>query len=148
MSEIVKKYSNGEMTIIWKPALCIHSRICWQKTGSLPEVFNPAEKPWIKPDAAPTERIAEQIKRCPSGALSYEVNTEQPPEALSEQTAQPTVIDVTANGPLLIYGSLTVRESTGEESHKTKVTAFCRCGHSAHKPYCDGSHIAASFQDS
>jgi len=32
------------------------------------------EKPWIKPDGATTERIIDQIKLCPSGALSFFMN--------------------------------------------------------------------------
>jgi len=77
MKEITKKYTNGEVTIVWKPEMCAHSRVCWSKTTGLPEVFNPAEKPWIKPEAATTEQLIEQIKKCPSGALSYFMNAEE-----------------------------------------------------------------------
>lgn len=77
MKDITKKYSNGEVTIIWKPAVCIHSTKCWRGPEGLPEVFNPAEKPWIKPEGATTERIIQQVKNCPSGALSYEMNSEE-----------------------------------------------------------------------
>ncbi|MBC7451079.1 MAG: (4Fe-4S)-binding protein [Cytophagales bacterium] len=71
MKDITKKYANGEITIIWKPALCTHSTRCWKGAESLPEVFNPKIIPWIDPLAAPTERMIEQIQRCPSGALSF-----------------------------------------------------------------------------
>ncbi|HVT86930.1 MAG TPA: (4Fe-4S)-binding protein [Chitinophagaceae bacterium] len=62
------KYSNGEITVIWKPDVCQHSTLCWK---GLIEVFNPRERPWIKMDGATTKRIIEQVKKCPSGALSY-----------------------------------------------------------------------------
>jgi uncharacterized Fe-S cluster protein YjdI len=68
MSDIVKKYSNGEITIVWKPAMCIHSKKCW--TG-LPEVFNPREQPWVKPHQVDSDAIIKQIDCCPSKALSY-----------------------------------------------------------------------------
>jgi len=42
-------------------------------------VFNPMERPWIKMENAPSERIVEQVKKCPSGALSFYYNNE--PEA-------------------------------------------------------------------
>ena len=71
--DIIKKYSNDDITIVWKPAMCIHSTRCWKGTSGLIEVFNPRERPWIKPHGATTERIIEQIKQCPSGALSYEM---------------------------------------------------------------------------
>ena len=66
-------YSNGEVTIVWKPELCIHSGNC---ARGLPEVFKPKEKPWITPEGATTERIIEQVKKCPSGALSYFLDAE------------------------------------------------------------------------
>jgi uncharacterized Fe-S cluster protein YjdI len=144
MKEITKKYTNGEVTIVWKPDQCIHSRICWSQLTGLPEVFNPAERPWIKPEASTTERIIEQVKKCPSGALSFYMNAE------AEQVADVDVeslIEVAPNGPLLVYGNIVVKDREGNETHRTgKVTAFCRCGQSANKPYCDGSHIKAGFE--
>ena len=71
MKEITKEYSNGEITIVWKPQVCIHSTICWRGAAGLPEVFNPAERPWINMEGADTESITEQVKKCPSGALSF-----------------------------------------------------------------------------
>ncbi len=68
------EYSNGEVTIVWKPYLCRHSGIC---VRGLPDVFKPAEKPWIKIDAATTSALVEQVKKCPSGALSYYMNADK-----------------------------------------------------------------------
>lgn len=147
MKDITKKYSNGEITIVWKPSLCIHSARCWRGHEGLPEVFNPSEKPWIKPEGAPTERIIEQIGRCPSGALSYYYNDEQAPQN-PESVMTETRVEVAPNGPLLVYGNLTVKLRNGEAHTKSKVTAFCRCGKSANKPFCDGAHISAGFTDS
>ena len=39
------EYSNGELTIIWQPELCKHAGIC---VKTLPQVYNPKERPWIK----------------------------------------------------------------------------------------------------
>lgn len=74
MKDLTKKYTNGEVTIVWKPGVCSHSTICWRKTTGLPEVFNPTQRPWIKPENASTEQIVEQVKKCPSGALSFYLN--------------------------------------------------------------------------
>lgn len=71
------EYTNGEVTIIWKKDLCIHSKNCWKGLGS---VFQPGQRPWIKPDGAATERIVHQIDKCPSGALSYRMNKDHPEE--------------------------------------------------------------------
>ncbi len=140
---ITKKYTNGEVTIVWKPSVCIHSAICWRGGQGLPEVFNPREKPWIKPEGAPTERIVAQVKQCPSGALSYFMNS----EAEDNQSVQAeSIVETMPNGPLLVYGNIVVKDSEGNETHKNKVTAFCRCGASANKPYCDGTHTGIGFK--
>lgn len=62
-----KEYSNGEITIVWKPKLCQHSGIC---VKTLPKVYNPNERPWIKPDNATSTELIMQVAKCPSGALS------------------------------------------------------------------------------
>ena len=61
------EYSNAEITILWKPELCIHSGIC---VKTLPKVYNPKNKPWLKPENATSEELIGQVARCPSGALS------------------------------------------------------------------------------
>lgn len=66
-----KEYSNGEITIIWQPKKCMHSGIC---VKTLPSVYHPTEKPWIKPENATTEELIAQVNKCPSGALSFKYN--------------------------------------------------------------------------
>jgi uncharacterized Fe-S cluster protein YjdI len=43
----------------------------------LPQVFDPRRTPWIEMEKASTEQIMEQVKKCPSGALSYFINEEK-----------------------------------------------------------------------
>ncbi|WP_452224113.1 (4Fe-4S)-binding protein [Lacinutrix chionoecetis] len=62
-----KAYTNGEVTILWKAKKCIHSGIC---VKTLPEVYNPKERPWIKPENATSQQLTDQVLKCPSGALS------------------------------------------------------------------------------
>ena len=68
------EYSNGEITVFWQPARCRHAVIC---AKTLPEVSHPQEKPWIRPENATTEQLKEQIRKCPSGALSYKILKKQ-----------------------------------------------------------------------
>ena len=56
-----------------------------------------------------------------------------------------TIVEAMSNGFLLVYGNLTVKDKEGNETKKNKVTAFCRCGASGNKPYCDGSHVKIGF---
>jgi len=65
------EYSNGEITVVWQPEICIHSGNC---VKNLSAVFKPQEKPWIKIENASSEEIMNAIDKCPSGALSYRKN--------------------------------------------------------------------------
>ncbi len=74
-------------------------------------------------------------------------------------TGEPETGDVTAlavrngevqiapqtNGPLRVSGNLEVLSGTGRTIRKAEALMLCRCGHSANKPYCDGSHVRAGF---
>ena len=136
--EKVKEYSNGEITILWKPAKCIHSAEC---VRLLPEVYRPEEKPWIKTENATTEALKAQVATCPSGALSLK-STVAPD---LDNLASGTKIEVTESGPLLIMGNLEIKKVDGSIEKKSRATAFCRCGASKNKPYCDGSHAKTGF---
>lgn len=135
----IKEYSNGETTVVWEAEKCIHSAIC---ANGLPEVFRPRLRPWIKMDTAKNETIINQVKQCPSGALRYYMNAED------DKTSQilETKVEVLENGPLLVYGTLKVSHKDGSTEVKNKTTAFCRCGKSNNKPYCDGAHVKAGFK--
>lgn len=61
------EYSNGEITLLWKPKVCIHSGVC---VKTLPQVYDPKARPWIRPENATTRELIDQVGRCPSGALS------------------------------------------------------------------------------
>jgi uncharacterized Fe-S cluster protein YjdI len=68
MGEPEKAYTNGEITVLWKAGICIHSGKCVQGLG---EVFNMSARPWINMAGSNSERIIQQVEQCPSGALSY-----------------------------------------------------------------------------
>lgn len=67
MSEEIKEYNNGEVTVIWKAELCQHSGNCVRGLG---KVFNPKARPWIDVSQATSSEIVETVLRCPSGALT------------------------------------------------------------------------------
>ena len=143
MKETTKHYTKGDLTVVWKPEQCIHSTVCWKGLG---EVFNPKKHPWIDMEAADVEKIREQVARCPSGALSYVVSNTKV-DTNNTETEVTTSVEAMRNGPLLVYGNITVKDSKGNKVNKSKVTAFCRCGGSSNKPFCDGTHIKIGFRD-
>lgn len=134
-----KAYTNDEVTIVWEADKCIHSGIC---VKGLPNVFRPKVRPWIRIGAASTEALVNQVKQCPSGALSYYMSDEEDETAESMETK----VEVLENGPLLVYGTLKVTNKDGTSEIKNKTTAFCRCGASENKPYCDGAHVKNDFK--
>ncbi len=140
MKEIRKKYSNADITVIWEPHICIHSAICFR---GLPDVFNPSELPWVKMDGSTTGKIIVQVKKCPSGALSYYEGTDENKQL---NTMEKIIVNVTENGPILIQGEVVIKKPDGSEDLKSKVTALCRCGGSNNKPYCDGTHRKNGFE--
>lgn len=138
--EIVKRYSNDDLTVIWKPRKCIHSGIC---VKLLPEVYDPKSRPWIQPQNASGSRLQRQIDKCPSGALSYELKS--PEKEIKDDTNMSTKVEILKKGPLLLHGNVEVVHTDGSSELKKRTTAFCRCGASGNKPYCDGTHNDNDF---
>jgi len=67
------KYTNGDVTVVWKPELCKHSGRC---VTQLPKVFNLKTKPWVTMTGADSEAIKAQVEKCPTGALSWFKNSD------------------------------------------------------------------------
>ncbi|MBC7884649.1 MAG: (4Fe-4S)-binding protein [Saprospiraceae bacterium] len=67
IKNVTKEYSNGEITVVWQSAKCIHSGNCVRNLSS---VFKPQNQPWIQMNNAGTDEIIEAVHKCPSGALS------------------------------------------------------------------------------
>ncbi len=135
---MTREYVSKDLTIVWKPEACIHSTRCWKGLGA---VFTPSRRPWIDPNGAQADAIMQQIDQCPSGALSYRKN--QTPGGTGTSSA--TRIEIMPGGPLVVYGSISIKDQNGNDTLKDQATAFCRCGQSANKPYCDGSHRKIRF---
>lgn len=135
-----KEYSNGEITIVWKPDLCFHSRNC---VNGLPQVFDNKARPWINAEGAGSLAIIRQVNKCPSGALSYFMNETGKP--LGDNQGAPT-IEVSENGPLVIKGAIEIIDPAGQTTSRSGNTALCRCGASGKKPYCDGTHRKIDFK--
>ena len=56
-------------------------------------------------------------------------------------------IKATKNGPYLVAGTATFTDAGGNvKETEGKMVALCRCGQSANKPFCDGSHKRVNFE--
>jgi CDGSH-type Zn-finger protein len=132
-------YGGKAITIYDNRAICAHAGIC---TDNLKGVFRMREEPWIDPDGAAVKDIIATIERCPSGALSYAINGNEAAPA-----ARPPKVVVTNDGPYAITGSVELMGvQFGDGASKEHYT-LCRCGASANKPFCDGSHWRVEFKD-
>ncbi|WP_420031678.1 (4Fe-4S)-binding protein [Streptomyces sp. cg28] len=129
MSAQQKSYAGQNIEVTFEPGRCLHAAEC---VGGLPEVFDTSRRPWITPDAADASHVAEVVRRCPSGALTYRLA-----DGTGEEPQRPTSIVRTASGQLAVRGDLETR--TGAGSRRETRALLCACGASAHQPYCDHS---------
>ena len=91
-------------------------------------------------------------KRKPFCDNSHQGAFEATGDALAQETTLdtpdltgPLTVTLHENGPLQIKGPLEVAGESGAMITRVKGAFFCRCGQSANKPFCDGSHKAAGF---
>lgn len=60
----------------------------------------------------------------------------------------PAKITVNNNGSLRVEGEFTIQDAEGNLfglAGRERI-GLCRCGHSADKPFCDGSHRKVGFE--
>jgi CDGSH-type Zn-finger protein/uncharacterized Fe-S cluster protein YjdI len=84
-----------------------------------------------------------------SHAAAGFVATGEPPTQASEPLASrngPVNVTPRKDGPLQVTGAVEMVSGTGRTTHRVKEAWLCRCGASANKPYCDGSHRQLGFK--
>lgn len=133
-------FQGEKMDVSWDERLCIHIAECGQAKG---ELFVGGRKPWCVPDNSESNEVEDIVKRCPSGALSYQYKNGTS-ETLSAKENKVTAI---YNGPLYIEGDLEIDGAKDDMSSVKFRAALCRCGASKNKPFCDNSHIDIKFKD-
>jgi uncharacterized Fe-S cluster protein YjdI len=153
-----REYTNGEITVYWRPGKCVHATTCYRE---LIEVFNPRKRPWVNMMGAPSERIIEIVSKCPTDALTYKWNDEEKNKELgnakndkiksalsapvTSSPIKPVTVQVMRDGPLVVQGSFDVYNEKGEKLKHMAMTSFCRCGASNNPPFCDGFHRKIGF---
>ena len=132
-------FDGERLTVTWDGKRCIHVEAC---VHGLPSVFDPKRRPWIEPENAQADPLAEVIEKCPTGALQYTRHDGGPDETSPERNG----ITIAADGPLYLHGDITIVNTDGEEILRDTRVALCRCGRSSNKPLCDNSHLEG-FED-
>jgi hypothetical protein len=91
-------------------------------------------------DTGVRAQVISMVERCPSGALSYEV------EGAAIEPDLPEQISVIEDGPLWVSGAIPVERSDGQPFQARNRVTLCRCGGSKRKPLCDGTHLEIGFR--
>lgn len=140
MESKIYTYENDEVEVTWDQKRCIHAKEC---VHGLPDVFDISKKPWINPSEAESlEKLKKVIEACPTGALHYNFKTKDVPE--SPDIAN--TMSIAKDGPLYVRGDIHMVDMDDTTVMKDTRVAFCRCGASSNKPFCDNSHIEAKFE--
>ncbi|MET9885723.1 (4Fe-4S)-binding protein [Streptomyces sp. NPDC006430] len=126
-----KSYGGKRITVTYDGGRCLHAAAC---VRGLPEVFDSGRRPWVQPDGAAPERVAEAIRRCPSGALQYRLADDGP----TEEPDRPTTVARSPAGRLVMRGELHVTTADGTVRRETRAV-LCACGVSGNQPFCDDS---------
>ncbi|GAH84748.1 unnamed protein product, partial [marine sediment metagenome] len=133
----IDSYKSKKITIHDNRGICSHVGFC---TDGLPKVFQIGVEPWINPDAETVGKIIQTIEKCPSGALSYSIDS-----VLYNKFSEHPEIKITEDGPYFVKGSIELHDKDRPESEEHYT--LCRCGKSKNKPFCDGQHWYTQFKD-
>lgn len=146
--ESSRPYTNGELTVFWRPNLCIHSANC---LIGQPKVFSSIRRPWINMQGASTAEIIKVVNTCPSRAITFLKKSRTAASGKrksSSRKVSPAKIQILKDGPALIRGDFILRDSDNKKIKVERdVAAICRCGQSGKKPFCDGTHHKIGFTD-
>lgn len=126
-------YPGTGITVYDDRGTCEHAGFCGNQVSN---VWKMAPK---TDDTVVRGQVMAMIDRCPSGALTYEVDGEVVEPVL------PTEINVIPDGPLWVSGGVPIERSDGEPVETRNRVTMCRCGASKNKPLCDGSHREVGF---
>jgi CDGSH-type Zn-finger protein len=124
-------------------SLCMHAAFCVGRVERIPAMLKGAE------DSDVRARVIALIDRCPSGSYTYSLDEDGP----DIEADLPVAIAVTEEegelaGPLWVTGGVPVRRSDGQPFETRNRVTLCRCGQSANKPLCDGTHRTIEFRES
>jgi CDGSH-type Zn-finger protein len=116
-------------------SICVHAGFCGTRVanvwGQVPETG----------ESTVRAQVIAMVEKCPSGALTFRFDGDD------VEPLMPAAIAVLDDGPLWLTGGIPVSIGDGTTLEMRNRMTLCRCGASANKPLCDGSHKTAGFHD-
>ncbi len=131
-------YEGRETTVYFNRLLCSRAGECVRRLGA---VFDRDRDPWVMPDNATPEEVAEAVAACPSGALRLSEPGGEPRAIHDDEVS----ITVERDGPYRVR-NIPVEAPYWAEGQSAHKYVLCRCGLSKNKPFCDGSHDEAGWK--
>ena len=107
MSADITKYPGENINVEWDGRLCIHIGECSFSEGDL---FVGGRDPWCKPDLTSVDDVVDVVKRCPTGAISFQSND----NAVTETADSENRVTVSYQGPYFIRGNLDIDGAVGD----------------------------------
>ena len=123
--------------------LCAYARFCHNKTGRVWDLTERSDDPKLKAEAI------KQSGNCPAGRLvAWEKNAATPIEPrLKPSLGLIEDPQKKVSGPLWAKGGIEIVSADGKTYERRNRVTLCRCGQSKNKPFCDGCHASAGFND-
>ncbi len=136
------RFEGSHITMTDDRRLCTHAGFCGNKVEKVWDMIERTD------DTRVRFQLMQMVERCPGGRLGYELhdikhNVEQGPI----EPDLPAAIAVTKDGPYWVTGGIPVTMSDGRTLEVRNRVALCRCGQSANKPLCDGTHTEIKFRE-
>lgn len=132
----------GTLAMTDNPKYCVFARFC-----------HPQGDAWSLTEASDDPQARElairEASMCPSGRLMAWDNASGKPFEFRFEPSLGLIEDVTigASGGLWVRGGIPLRRENGQVYEIRNRVVLCRCGQSANKPYCDGTHAAVKWRD-
>jgi CDGSH-type Zn-finger protein len=129
-----RSYGSGEVVLTDDRSLCAHYGFCVNRVTNAWDLVAEASDPTAR------EQLEGMVERCPSGRLALLVG------GRDVESAVELSVSTVPDGPLWVRGGIPMRSAEDAEYEVRSRVVLCRCGASANKPFCDGSHRRIGFR--
>ncbi len=136
IADRVETSSGPAGAVLQEGTLCIGVGFCGTRTQNLWDMIEKSDDP------ATREALIAMAGRCPSSSVSF---ADAGGDIVEPELPQD--VAVIPGGPLWVRGGVAVEGTDGTEWETLNRVTLCRCGLSKNKPYCDGAHSEANFDE-